>query len=118
MDAILPQFDHGAVLTSSAILTGLLGVGFLIGFRIDDTESYFKLRPKIKLLFSLGFLSAACPLVVVVSVVAGFYSNHLHLVLFLAMLILMGCFLYLMWNIHYYEHKRRRWHTVIHKWIG
>ena len=91
------------------ILTGLLGIGVLAGFRVGNKVTYLKLQSKIKHLYVLGFMSMCFPLVVMMSAIAAFYSYLLHIGLFLGMLACLARFLYLVWEIRKYENVYDTW---------
>lgn len=107
--SVLADFDGGSVLTSSAILAGLIGMGFVASFRIMDASKYLQMRGQVKILYVLGFISTCCPFAVILAVVYGYYSPHLHFWLFASMAALIGAFMYTMWRIRDSEHRQDRW---------
>lgn len=57
----MADFDYGSVLTSSAILAGLIGMGFVASFRIMDVGKYIEMQGRVKSLYALGFAATCLP---------------------------------------------------------
>ena len=109
----MADFDYGSVLTSSAILAGLIGMGFVASFRIMDVGKYIEMKGRVKRLYALGFVATCCPFAVILTVVSDHYSPPAHFWLFVSMLGLIGAFMYTMWSIRDAEHKPDRWTSKV-----
>ena len=104
-------------MVSSSILAGLLGVGLFAGIRFTP-ETYWKLKSKVRRLYTLGLMSLIFPFAIVMVVAAGLYHTYLYFALLSGMLVCVGLYLYYLYKIRDHEHSYGRWNKKLHTGDG